>query len=180
MRPFKRRECVLGGITLAVITGASVFTWLLEPELSRYARQRDEINQLQTSLTKMRANMRLREQIETRYEELKDLMRESEGASLEMASFTRLLSDTCGPLNVSTKSVRPLPDVDEGFYRKFALRIEMTGAPNDIAQFLADVEGLSDLICAERVELACKERPGFVTATLVMTKVVTTSHREQS
>lgn len=177
MRPLSRREQTLGGITLAVVVGAGLFIWFIDPALARHAKLQEEVSRLEASLTRMRANMLLKDQIEARYEELKGLARESGSPNQEMARFARLLSGLYSPLSLQTRSVRPLPDADEGFYRKYALRVEMAGNVAGIAKFLAAVAQASDPIRVERIELTCKERPEFVTATLVVTKVVTTGER---
>ena len=50
----------------------------------------------------------------------------------------------------------------------------MVGTVHDLAMFLAEVAQTSDPIRVERLDLTCKERPNFVTASLIVTKVVAT------
>ncbi len=177
MRSLGQRERILGGLTLMVVGGSGLFAWFIDPALARHAVLQEEVGRLEVSLTRMRANMLLKDKIEARYEELKGLARESGSPAQEMAQVASLLSRLCSPLSLQTRSVRPLPDTDEGFYRKHAFRLEMEGNVTEVAKFLAAVAQASDPIRVERIELICKNRPEFVTVTLVVTKVVTISDR---
>jgi Tfp pilus assembly protein PilO len=175
MRAWKPREQVLAGVTAAVLLGALLVEVMFLPQWSRYTRKRDEVARLQVALTRMRANILLKDQIEARYEQFKGLIHESGSASQEMSRFARLLTELYGPLGLQTRSVRPLPDEDEGFYRKFALSLEMEGPVLEIGRFLAAAARAADPIRIERIELSCKDRPDLVTAQVVVTKVTTTS-----
>lgn len=175
MRSFSRRERVLGAATLAMIAGAVLFWFVFEPQWSRYTRLQDEVVEMELGLTRMQANMRLKDRIEARYDELKGLIRESGSPSQEMSRFARLLNELYRPLDIQTRSVRPLPDEDEGFYRKFSLQVEMVGSIAELARFLTAVAQADDPIRVERVDLVCKDRPDHVTASLIVTKVVTES-----
>jgi Tfp pilus assembly protein PilO len=175
MRAWKPRERLLAGATATVVAGGLLFQAVLQPVWARAAGLGDEVEGLEVSLTRMRANVRMRDQIEGRYEQLKGLMRESGSASQEMPRFARLLTEICGPLGLQMRSIRPLPDADEGFYRKYALALEMEGPMPELAKFLSAVARAEDPIRVERMELMCKDRPDVVTAHAVVTKVAATS-----
>jgi len=166
---------MLASVALIAIAGAAVVEMVLLPQWSNYTQVRDEAALKEVSLRQMRANMRLRDQIEARYERMKGMIRESGTASQEMSRFARLLTELYGPLRLQTRSVRPLPDEDQGFCRKFALSLEMEGPVGELAIFLAAAARASDPIRIERMELNCKDRPDHVVAQLVVTKVTTTS-----
>ncbi len=175
MRAWKTRERRLASVALTVIAGAVVVEAVLLPQWSSYTRARDEAASKEASLEQMRANLRLKDQIEAGYEQMKGMIRESGTASQEMSRFARLLTELYGPLRLQTRSVRPLPDEDQGFYRKFALSLEMEGTVGELTKFLAASARASDPIRIERLELNCKDRPDYVVAQLVVTKVTTTS-----
>lgn len=174
MRRLNSRERLLASITATVVGLAVGYHWLLEPQLDRQAELEREVGQLQISLTRMQANLLLKDKIERQYEELKNLVRHSGSSSQEMARFARLLSEICSPLGMTTKSVRPLPDVNAGFYRKFMLQVEMSGSLADIADFLAAVNRVQEPIRIERMQLTCQDRPDLLAASIVVTRVVTT------
>lgn len=173
MRSLTPRERVLGSLVFTTIAGAVLFESAIQPQLTRNTELRHRVNQSQVSLTQMRANLQLKDQIEARYEELKGLIRESGSPSQEMAGFAEALTGMYLPLKVQTKSVRPLPDIDEGFYRKFTLRVEMEGSVPEIAKFMAAMTDFPAPIRVERLDITCKERPDYVTAMFVITKIVT-------
>ena len=166
---------MLAGAVLVAVVAAVLVEAVFLPQWSHCRRLREEASGMEASLARMRANMRLKDEIEARYEQLKGLIRESGTASQEMSRFARLLTDLCRPLRLQTRSVRPLPDEDEGFWHRFTLSLEMEGPVGELAKFLAAAARASDPIRIERMELNCKDRPDFVTAQLVVTKVATTS-----
>lgn len=175
MRVWNARERVLAGATASLLLGVMLFEVVFQPQWSRYVQLKQEVARREVALTRMRANMQLKDQIEARYSQLKGLIRESGSASQEMSRFTQLLTSLYERLGLQVRSVRPLPDEDEGFYRKFSLSIEMEGPVGELAKFLAAAASASDPIRIEQIDLNCKERPEFVTALAVVTKVVTTS-----
>jgi len=174
MRTFNRRERMLAGVTVVTVLAAVSAQTVVGPLWTRYIRLQDRRRELQLALTRMEANLRLKDRIEARYEELKGLIRHSGTASQEMSRFARLLTDLYRPLKLDVRSIRPLPDRDEGFYRQFALHVEMNGPIEHLASFLAAVAKVPEPVRVERVDIVCKERPDTVTASLVVTKIVTT------
>jgi Tfp pilus assembly protein PilO len=119
----------------------------------------------------MQANMQLRDRIERQYVAVRKMIHESGSPSQEMARFARLLGDLYSGLPMQTTSVRPLPDVQETYYRKFSLRIEAVGMLPDVARFLAAIEQAPEPIRVEWMELVCKDRPGYVSASMIVTKI---------
>jgi Tfp pilus assembly protein PilO len=160
--------------TVAVVAAALAYVWILEPPLERYARVNEDLAGLRASLAKMQANMQLRDRIERQYVSVRKMIHESGSPSQEMARFARLLGDLYAGLPVQTTSVRPLPDVQETYYRKFSLRMEVVGMLPDVGRFLAAIVQAPEPISVEWMELVCKDRPGYVTASMIVTKIAAT------
>jgi len=154
-----------------VVAAAIAYVWIVEPPLQRYAQVSEELGGLRASLAKMQVNMQLRDRIERQYVAVRKVIHESGSPSQEMARFARLLGDLYSGLPVQTTSVRPLPDVEETYYRKFSLRIEAVGMLPDVARFLAAIVQAPEPISVEWMELVCKDRPGYVTASMIVTKI---------
>lgn len=174
MRALNQRERAIAWATLATIMAAAAYVWFVVPQMARHDELCEEISQLHLSLAKMQSNMQLRDRIESQYEGVKVLLHESGSPSQEMSRFARLLSDLYSRLNMKTTSVRPLPDVQESYYRRFVLRLEVAGTVAEIAQFLRVLSEVSEPIRVEWLELVCKDRPSYVAASVIISKVVTT------
>lgn len=174
MRALNRRERFLAIAALSALLAAFVIKGALAPQWQRYTRLQERRRALELDLTRMEANLRLKNHIEARHNELKDLIRHSGTASQEMSRFARLLTDLYRPLSLDVRSVRPLPDRNEEFYHQFALHLEMTGAIDQLAAFLVAVAEVPEPIRVQNIDIVCKDRPDVVTASLVITKVVTT------
>lgn len=171
MRRLGPRERRVAMATAGVLAMAAVYVWIVEPPLQRYAQVEEDLAGLRASLARMQGNMQQRDRIERQYAAARKMIRESGSPSQEMARFARFLSDLYSPLPIQTMSVRPLPDVQETYYRKFSLRIETVGMLPDVARFLAAIVQASEPICVEWMELACKDRPGYVTASMIVTRI---------
>ena len=124
-------------------------------------------------MTRMHANIRLKDRIERQYKNVRQLIRESGSASQEMSRFAGLLADLYGPLNLQMTSVRPLPDVQDVYYRKYVLRLELSGSTAEIARFLASLARTPEPISVEWLDLLCKDRPGHLSGALIVSRVVT-------
>lgn len=168
------RERKIGRLTLLVILATVVYLYIIGPQLSRYAALQAEVEDLRLSLTQMQSNMQIKDRIESQYEGVRSLVHESASPSQEMSRFARLLSDLYSPLNMQTTSVRPLPDQQESHFRRFTLRLEMAGAVTEVARFLSSLSQVPEPIRVEWLELTCKDRPDYLAASLVVSKVVIT------
>jgi Tfp pilus assembly protein PilO len=174
MRTLNQRERILGAVSATAILLIALWQMAIAPQWTRYDRLRAEHHELAIDLTRMQANLRLKDAIEARYDALKDLIHHSGTPSQEMSRFARLLTDLYRPLRLDIKAIRPLPDKDEGFYHQFALHIEMSGPIDQVASFMAAIATSMEPVRIEKVELLCQERPDHVTASIIVTKVVTT------
>jgi len=173
MRALNPREKRIARLTAAVLSGALLYVWLVRPQLDRHGQLQEEVAALGTSLTRMHANIRLEDRIEKQYKNVRQLIRESGSASQEMSRFAGLLADLYGPLNLQVTSVRPLPDVQERYYRKYVLRLELSGSTMEIARFLANLARTPEPISVEWMDLLCKDRPGYLSGALIVSRVVT-------
>jgi len=174
MRAFNQRERLLGVVTVTAVLLGLCWQTVVAPQWSRYARLRSDLLELRLTLTRMQANLRLKDHIEARYDALKGLIHHSGTPSQEMSRFARLLTEIYRPLDLDIQAIRPLPDKDEGFYHQFALHVEMSGPIDQVAAFMAAVATAPEPVRIEQVELLCQERPDLMTASVIVTKVVTT------
>ncbi|MHC4230963.1 MAG: GspMb/PilO family protein [Planctomycetota bacterium] len=75
----------------------------------------------------------------------------------EKSKFARELHDLFSKQNVQTRAVTPLPMLNEEFYRRLAIKIEMTGSIRDILKFIFAVETYSNPIKIEKLDLKTRE-----------------------
>ena len=78
-----------------------------------------------------------------------------------MSRFAALLTDLYKPLRLQARSVRPLPDEDLGFYRKFTLSLEVEGPMSELAKLLAVAARASDPIRIERMGVELQGSAGL-------------------
>jgi len=168
-----KREKWLAIIAAGVIFGAAVLTLVISPQLHRYKMQLQRLDDLQLKLAKMKADLLVRDRIDKLYSQVEPLISSEGTDQQELSVLTRELSDLYANLNMKIRSVKLLPITHEPYYRRLAIKIEMTGHIRNILQFIFSVERYQYPLRIERLELAAQETADNVLATVRITKVVT-------
>jgi len=168
-----KREKRLAIITGGVILGAAVFTFVIRPQLQHHRARLQHLRDLQLKLAKMKADLLARDKIDKMYSQVEPLISSKSSDQQELSALTREVSDLYSNLNVKIRSVKILPISREKFYRRLAVKIEMTGHIRNILQFIFSVERYQYPLRIEKLELAAQEISDNVKATVLITKVIT-------
>jgi Tfp pilus assembly protein PilO len=168
----KNREKLLVIITIMVVLSAMAFAVIIEPQLKERKLRRERMHRLQLDLTKMQHNLLVKDRIDHVYSQIKPLIISSGTNQQEISRFTRELSDLYSKLNVNIRSVKILSILDEEFYRRLSVKIEMAGDIRDILKFILSIEGYPNPIRIEQLDLKAREIVDTVQASFLITKVV--------
>jgi hypothetical protein len=171
------REKALAIAIAGLVLGIIVFTIVVEPQLKKYKASAARTNQLRLKLAKIRGDLLVKDRIDSAYAQIEPLITGSGTTNREKSLFTRELGDLYSGLNVRVRAMKMLPNVNEDFYRRLAVRIEMTGKIADIVPFIHSVETHPNPMRIEQFELKAREIVDSVTASFMVTKVVA---REQA
>jgi Tfp pilus assembly protein PilO len=167
-----RREKVLVAITAAVIIGAAMFTVIIKPQLEERQLRLQRLHQLQLKLTKMTADLLMKDRIDSIYSQIEPLIVGTGTDLQEKSKFARELHELFSKPNVQTRVVTPLPIKKEEFYRRLAVKIEMTGNIQGILNFISAVETYPNPIRIEQLDLKTRDAVDDVQASFTITKVV--------
>jgi len=171
----KRREKILGMITLAVLVGLFVFTIVIDPQLKQHKNLTRDLHYLQITLTKMKSDLLVKDRINKIYSEIEPLIATSGTEQQQISAFTRQLSDIYSKLNVKIKTVKILPLANENFYKRLSVRIEMEGHVRDFLGFIEAIEKHSNPIRIEQFDLKAQESRDNLYVSMIITKVVSES-----
>ena len=174
------REKVLAITTAGVVLGAIAFIVVIEPQLKKYKASAARTNQLRLKLTKIRGDLLVKDRIDSVYAQIEPLIAGSGTTHQDMSSFTCELDDLYSGLNVRVRAMKMLANVNDDFYRRLAVRIEMTGKIADIVRFVHSVETHSNPMRIEQFELKAREIVDSVYASFLVTKVVAREKAEDS
>lgn len=168
----KSREKVLAIITISVILGAVAFTAIIEPQLKERKAHLALMRQLQLKLTKMKGDLLLKDRIDDIYSQIEPLIASNGTNQQEISLFTRELSNLYSKLNVRTKTIKILPIINEEFYRRLSVKIEMSGHVREILNFILSVETYPNPIRIEQFDIKAWEIVDNVQVSFLVTKVV--------
>ncbi|UCE04592.1 MAG: hypothetical protein JSW07_13300 [bacterium] len=166
------REKVLVIITVSVMIGTVVFTAIIEPQLKERKKRLAHMCQLQLKLTKMKGDLLIKDRIDNIYSEIEPLIASNGTNQQEISLFTRELSDLYSKLNIKTKTIKILPIINEDFYRKLSVKIEMSGHIREILNFILLIESFSNPIKIEQFDIKAREIVDNIQASFLVTKVV--------
>lgn len=165
-------EKLLAIITATVILGTVIFIAIIEPQLKQRKLRLDRMHQLQLKLTRMRGDLLVKDRIDDIYSQIEPLITGSGTDQQEISLFTRELSDLYSKLNVKIRSVKILPIVDEEFYKRLSIRVEMSGHINSLLNFILSIETYSNPVRIEQFDLKAREIMDNIQASFLITKVV--------
>jgi Tfp pilus assembly protein PilO len=168
----KNREKVLAIITASLILGAVAFTIIIEPQLKERKTRLAHMLQLQLKLTEMKGDLLVKDRVDNIYSQIKPLIASNGTNQQEISLFTRELSDLYSKLNVKTKTIKILPIINEEFYRRLSVKIEMSGHVRDILNFILSIETSLNPIRIEQFDIKAREIVDDVQVSFLVTKVV--------
>lgn len=165
-------EKLLAIITATVILGTVTFIAIIEPQLKERKLRLDRMHQLQLKLIRMRGDLLVKDRIDDIYAQIKPLITSNGTEQQEISLFTRELSDLYSKLNIKIRSVKILPIVDEEFYKRLSIKVEMSGHINSILNFILSIETYSNPVRIEQFDLKAREIMDNIQASFLITKVV--------
>ena len=166
------REKLLGAVVVVIVAGLLTFTLVVNPQLKERALRLERMNQLELKLTKMKGDLLAKERIDDIYSQIEPLIAANGTEQQEISLFTRELSNLYSRLNVKILSVKILPISNEEFYRRLAVKVEMSGHIRSILDFILSVETYRNPIRIERLDLRAQEIVDNIRASFLITKVV--------
>jgi Tfp pilus assembly protein PilO len=169
------REKVLAIIAVSVILSTFIFAVIIEPQLDKRKSRLARMHQLQLKLMKMRGDLLIKDRIDSIYSQIKPLIVSNGTDQQEISLFTRELRNLYSKLRVNTRTIKILPIVNEEFYKRLSIRIEMSGHIQEIINFIHSVETYHNPIRIEQLNITAREIADNVQASFLVTKVVAES-----
>jgi Tfp pilus assembly protein PilO len=168
----KKREKLLAIATAVILVSVFLFTTVINPQLEVHRVLSGRLAQLQLDLTRARGNLLIKDRIEKVYTQIEPLIAAQGNQQQQISDFARLLDRIYSKLDVKIRSVKILPAVDETYYCKLAIRIEMTGFVRDFLRFVEEVEQRTEPIRIEQFDVTSQETKDAVMASMIISKIV--------
>jgi Tfp pilus assembly protein PilO len=173
----KKREKLLIIFTAVVLGTVLLFTSIIDPQLKKHKALSSKFSQLKLDLTKARGNLLMKDRIEKAYSQIEPLITTQGNEQQQISDFTRMLDQIYSKLNIKIRSVKILPDVNENYYQKLSIRIEMTGPIKDFLKFIENIEQRQEPIRIEQFELTSQESADTVMTSLIISKIASKENK---
>lgn len=173
MKSFKRdREKFFATITIIVIISTLIFTIIIEPQLNSRKTHLAHLRQLQLKLMKIKGDLLIKDRIDNIYSKIESLIVSNGTDQQEISLFTRELRDLYLKLGVNIRTIKILPIINEEFYKRLTVRIEMSGRIKEILNFIYSTEVHPNPIRIEQFDIKAREITDNVQASFLITKVI--------
>lgn len=171
MKAAPKRQKYLIYATVLLMLLVSVDKFVVAPLAQMIDSQNTQLAQVRQKLSKMRSDMLAREQINKLYSSVKYLIDSSDSTQHEIAEFSKLLNDLYTPVNVQVRSIKILPDIQEKYWRKIAMKIQMHGNIKNVLKFAQSVNKANSAIAIEDLQISSTRETDIVNAEIKITNL---------
>jgi Tfp pilus assembly protein PilO len=152
-RTLSQRERKIGIGVLLALLGFTAFRLAVAPNVARFTALMDRRTEMEAKYLRARSNLLTRDSVigarEAYEREISGQGSEQEEQSFLLREIERLSRDL--PLRI--RGMRPLPSEDKGFYKRFAVSMEIEGSVEHTMQFVYLIENSPRLLRVERLQL---------------------------
>ncbi|HPS55057.1 MAG TPA: type 4a pilus biogenesis protein PilO, partial [Sedimentisphaerales bacterium] len=159
-------------LTMTVITAAVIFVSIVNPKLTEHKTKLQQLSNLQLRLTKIKNDILIKDRIDNLYQQIEPLLESGENQQQEISLFTRQLSDIYSNLDMKIRSVKILPVNNDDFYRKLAIKLEMSCHIKELLTFVHELETIDQPVKIEKLDLKTDDTVDNIKLSLLISKVV--------
>jgi hypothetical protein len=120
----------------------------------------------------MKGDILIKDRIDRTYSQIGSLIKGVGTDQQEISLFSRELDSLVSRAIIKPGSVKILPVIHETHYRKLTIKLQTTDDIKKITGFINALESFEKPIRLEKIDFTAKERPDNVTASIVLTKIV--------
>lgn len=144
-----------GLLTAALFTIAAVllvYHWLM-PMYDQWTMLRAQVYAQQQELTTLERNLAMREAVEARFVELGRSVIQSESDQIILSRFLREIEAAARQPSLTLINMSPRPIDDNGTSKRYPVRLSVSGTPQDVVEFTAQVLNNSTVVGLESYSL---------------------------
>ncbi len=171
MKRLSFREWKLLALTAFVCAGFLGYRAVAAPAVGKWRDLRSEADELAAALVQHRLSLRQRDLIEQRYARLESESRSVGTPQEEIARLLKALRKCCESLALTDQGTQVLPVEEGGFYRKFALRMDLEGSVVQLADFMHAVVSSEEPFRIDELTMRATGRSGRARASMLITAV---------
>ena len=168
-RNWTKREKMLVLATLGALAGFMAVRGIAMPLVARYRALADQESALEARCLRARASMLLKKRVDQEREayarEISRQGSDQQEQSFLLQEVERLSRD----LPMRIRGMRPLPPQEMGFYKRYAVSMELEGSVEHVLKFMHVIESSPKLLKVERIQMSAdsKNRGSLLSQMLV-------------
>lgn len=168
----KKRETFLAIVTGILILSVTVFSMILEPQVTKRKKLLRELREKQTTYTKMSGEILLKTRVDEDYARTESLLQSTGTRQEEMSAFSQEFQSLNAKFNLEPRTIDFMPMIKNDFYRKILVKVELNGGIKNILDFISNVENEKKTMKFEKVRFIAKDRDDHIQFKFVLSKVI--------
>jgi len=169
-RPNREKHLVV--ITATVIAISIIYAVAVNPQLRRRKTIVHNMAELELRLAKIKRDTLIKDQIDGLYRKVEPLIAGTGSEQQDLSMFAGQLAKLYSELDLKIRSVKILPDLDENFYKRLSIKIELLGNARNVINFITRIETCDNPIKIEQLIIKAQEPAGYIQATFVISKII--------
>lgn len=166
-----KREKVVGVMAGVFLVSVMFYVMVVEDGIVKYRDKTRELESVKIGYFKMRSDMMLKDRITKKFGEIEDSVASAGGAQQEISAFSNELNNIYSKFGVSVRSIKILPVVNEEFYRKIKIKLEVEGGAKEIARLIEGIEENEQAYNLEKINIKAKQTTDNVVCGFVISKI---------
>jgi Tfp pilus assembly protein PilO len=150
------REKRIALVTICVVAFAVLFKFMIHPMAVHWSRLNKEVVFQRNQYLKLNRMLEMKEGVEQAYQTYQGAILAKGSEEEEMAGFLREIEALSRPLPIEVTLVKTLPVTNAGFYKRYAIQLEVIGDTISICNLLYSLENPSSLLKVKRLQLTAK------------------------
>lgn len=179
MADSKKREKFLAIVVGILILTLAVYSLVLKPQVNRRDELLNVLRQKQIMLTKMQADIMLKDRIEDSYARMESLLKSNGTDQEEKSLFSQEFQSLNSKFRLKPKNIKFLPMIKNDYYRKILVRVELSGGIKNIVDFIKNVDNEKQTMKFEKLSFVARDRDDNIQLSFVLSKVISNATNNQ-
>ncbi len=150
------REKRIALATVIVVGSALLYKFLVQPIAHRWFHSGRITTEEKGNLLRLRYALEIQEDVEKNYQTYKKAILAQGSDEEELARFLREIENISKPLDVGIVSMKPLPIMDKGLYKRYTIQVEAEADILNLGRFLYEIKTSPFLIKVRRIQINAK------------------------
>jgi len=173
LKTLNKREKLILTVTIAVVSLAIVYSFILEPIYRKFANLDLEIKSKQIKLRKNLSLVRERDAIQDEFKQYSQYFKTNRTEEEEMAQALSLIEKIGNDSGVYLSNVKPQKVQEVGFYKVIIIEIRFQADMNSLSKFVYDLQSSPLLLKVARLDIGSKnENTSLLQGSILINKII--------